>query len=192
MNFGEMIADTIAILKRPDKVADAGRAINDAIQQYSLSATFSQDLIENSVPIDGTVYAQNIVISTTFPRFRKIHYLKPNTHKKPLEHITPDKVVLPNGCEQVNKWYRSGDYIYFKLGTLASEVHYGYYAYPARLASNDETHWMLEVLPAMIRYKALGDLFDLIGEPSEATKFRDRANGLFLVAKEDLATAETH
>lgn len=188
MNFGELRQQVVTLTKRPEKVDEAGVAINTAILQYSLATTFAQDLVEGSIPIDPTLYAQNFQISPNFSRFRKFHYLKPDTYKKPIDHIDPLNVVTPAGCEQLNKWYRSGDYIYFKLSSLAANMGYGYYTYPAPLILAADTHWMCELAWPMLLNYAMSEIYKSIGEPNDANICKAKADAFFITLSNDLST----
>lgn len=192
MNFGELQQEVALLTKRPEKVSEIKIAINDAIRYYSLAATFSHDLVEDSLNITLTEYAQNITISASFPRFRKIHYLKRPGKSKPLELIDPLHVITSSGCEQLDKWYRSGDKIFFKLSVLSATLDYGYYAYPAALINGTDSHWMLDLMPHVIRSFACAEILYLIGEETEAGKLRSKADAMFLIAKTDLATGDTY
>jgi hypothetical protein len=190
MNFGEMITEVATLVKRPDKVTEIGIAINDAIRHYSIAASFSTDLVEGNINIVATEFAQHIDIATAFPRFRKLKYLA-RPGKSPLKHIDPVNVILPNGCEQLDKWYRSGNFLYFKLSVLSATLDYGYYTYPTNLVLSANTHWMLDVAPHFIRYKAMADIFDSIGEVEESKRLLAKADSAFLIIRDDLASAET-
>lgn len=192
MNFGEMQQEVALLTKRPDKISEIKIAINDAIRYYSLAATFAADLVESSLNIVATDFAQNITISTSFLRFRKLKYLKRPGKVRPLEWIDPNAVVTPSGCEQLDKWYRSGDKIYFKLSVLSATIDYGYYTYPALLLANTDTHWMLDILPHVIRPYATAVIWDSIGEKEEASKNRATADAAFLLAKADLEDGKTY
>jgi hypothetical protein len=186
MNFGEMQQDIALLTKRPDKLSEIKIAINDAILHYTLAASFAADLVEGNIAINATEFAQNLQISVNFPRFRKLLYLRP-PGAKPLAPVDPLKVITDKGCEQLDKWYRSGDYIYFKLRTLSSSLDYGYYSYPARYTQTSDTSWMLDTIPHIIRYRAISEIFDSIGEKDEANKAKTKADEAFIIAKNDLA-----
>lgn len=191
MNFGEAIQQVYDITKRPDKDAETQRAINSAINQYSLAATFYHDLVESTYTLNSTEYAQSITISTTFTRFRKVAYLRPTGAKFILDKIDPSKAITPNGCERTNVWYRAGDRLVLRFQNLWQTLEYGYFQYPLVLSGNSDTHWMLDITPNMITDFAISRIFDSVGEQTEAKRYKAMADEAFIIAKNDLATGDT-
>lgn len=191
MNFGEALQQVYDITKRPDKSSETKRAINSAINQYSLAATFAHDLVENTYTLNATQYAQSIIISATFPRFRKVAYLRPTGAKFTLDNITPSKVLTPKGCERTNVWYRAGDRLVLNFQNLWQTLEYGYFQYPAVLVETGDTHWMLDICPMMITDFAISRVFDSVGEQTEGKRYKGMADEAFIIAKNDLATGDT-
>lgn len=191
MLFGEMTDWVLRTTKRPDKRQDVKDAINRAISFFTLGASFSQDMIEGTVAINATQYAQSISVTTYFPRLRRFKYLKIPGQRGYINYIDPNKVFDRNGCEALNRWYRSGDNIVFKLNMLSATLDYGYYMYPALLVATGDSHWMLDVTPTMIHDRVASEIFQGIGEPSEAKRYLDLAMGHYLVAKDDFETGAT-
>lgn len=191
MQFSDMVERIVNRCKRPDKQDTIKDAINNAISYYTLAASFAQDLVEGTVNINATQYAQSFSIATNFPRFRRIKYLKRTGAKEYLKKADPLKVFDASGCELLERWYRAGDNIVFKIRTLSPTLEYGYYAYPELLEDDDDTHWMLDITPMMIQNRALGEVFGNIGEPQEASKHENLADKMFIAAKGDFEDAST-
>jgi len=191
MLFGEMTDRIINRCKRPDKRETAQDSINNAISYFTLAATFAQDLVEGTVNINPQQYAQSFSISTNFPLFRRIKYLKRTEAKSYLIKADAQKVYDKSGCELLDRWYRAGDNIVFKLAKLSPTLEYGYYAYPDLLVDPDDTHWMLDITPMMIQNKALSEVFFSIGEPQEAGTHQRIAHDFFAAAKGDFEDAST-
>lgn len=185
MDFSDMQDWVIRTTKRPDKREDIKDAINGAISFFTLGASFADDLVEGSVAIDSTEYAQSFSIASTFTRFRRLVYLKRPAAKAYIDPTTPQQVFDKNGCEKLDRYYRAGDNIIFKLRSLSATLLYGYLQYPARLSADADTHWMFDKMPDAIHRKACAQIFDDIGEPQDSARFDKKANELFLVAKED-------
>lgn len=194
MNFGDMQQEVVGWVKRPDKITQAKIAINAAIQFYTLAASFTADLVEGqlvSPAISTTLFAQSITISTNFPNFRKIKYLKPEGWTRYLKQWDPSRIFDDNGCEQTNVWYRSGDSIVFKVSDLITKLNYGYFENAPRLAQTDDTYWMLDTTPNMIRWHAVSLLMRQMGEIAEADKYLAMANADFNISRVDLEDAVT-
>ena len=80
MNFTEMVTEVQGLVKRPDKAAAIGSAINSALSQYVFRTEFTQDLVETTIPIDAEEYSQTLDLTALDPaliRFRKWKYIKP-------------------------------------------------------------------------------------------------------------------
>ena len=79
MNFSECVTIVLDLVKRPDKLTAAEMAVNSALSKAILKGEYPQDLVETSIPIDSSLYAQTIdltAISPPLTRFRKWKYVK--------------------------------------------------------------------------------------------------------------------
>lgn len=192
MQLSEMIDKVIARTKRADKRLEIIDAINNAISFFSLGASFGQDLVEGTVNIVATDFAQSLSISASFTRFRRIKYLKRTGAKTFLTHADPLKVFDRNGCELLDRWYRAGNNIVFKLKTLSPTLEYGFYQYPDLLEDDADTHWMLDIVPLMIFNKACAEIFQSIGDADADYRLcENRAMQMFDVAKQDFEDGAT-
>lgn len=192
MDLSEMIDKVITRTKRPDKRDEIIDAINNAISTFSLGASFAQDLVEGTVNITATEFAQSLSISANFTRFRRIKYLKRTGAKNFLKQADPLKVFDRNGCELLDRWYRAGNNIVFKLKTLSATLEYGFYQYPELLEDDADTHWMLDIVPMMIFNKACAEIFQSIGDADADYKLCEgRAWQLFEIAKQDFEDGGT-
>lgn len=185
MDFGTIATNVATRLIRPDKEDEIKDAINDAIEYCTVNGSFSADLVESSVAVDSTVYSQSIVISTTFTRFRKIKYLKPDGYNKLLGWRDPARVFDDKGNECNDVWYRAGDNIVINLSTLVDTVYYGYYQFPARLTLDADTHWMLDYMYSAIFNYACADIWESIGNAEEASRYRAMADRYFISHRRD-------
>lgn len=192
MDLSEMIERVIRRTKRADKRDEIIDAINNAISFFSLGASFGQDLVEGTVNIVATDYAQSLSISANFTRFRRIKYLKRTGARFPLKQVDPLKVFDALGCEQLDRWYRAGNNIVFKLQTLSATLEYGFYQYPELLEDDEDTHWMLDIVPMMIFNKACAEIFQSIGDADRDYQLCEgRAMQAFEVAKQDFEDGGT-
>lgn len=185
MQFSEMVQWVKETTKRPDKTVDIKNAINAAIENFSLTATFAQDLLEFTHTFaDNTVYVQSLSLSSVFTRFRKMKYMRQTGRKEYINWCDPQNIFV-NGCEQLDKWYRAGNNIQFKRSVLVSTIEIGYYQYPARITADAGTHWMMDIMPTTIHDKAAGRVFYVIGENADGDKYTKLAEDDFLKKKED-------
>lgn len=187
MNFGDAVTVVLGLTKRPDKSFEAKAAINKAIEVYVKAANWAADLVELTVNVTPTLYAQSFLISAELAYFRKIQYIRPTGVDKYLTFVTADKIFQPDGCEQLNTYYRAGDSIIFKVRNLTPTLEIGYYRYWPYLVNNADTHWMLDIIPSMITDKAISEVWDSIGADAEARRYLGHATSAFLVNEADLA-----
>lgn len=188
MDFTTAIAEVRNIVKRPDKQVEMAFQLNRAISFFTLKADFSKDLVESSLPIDPTLYGQTISLST-FPRFRKLKYLKPTSARYYLTEIGIDKVLTPGESIQLNRYFIAGSDLTITLSKLDSSLEIGYYTYAPILTetSPNNTHWMLDIMPYAVIEKAASKIFQSIGDDASARLYEGSATEFFLAARRDFA-----
>lgn len=191
MQFGEMVIWVTSVTKRPDKNQDIKDAINAAILKYSLAASFADDRLEGTTVINAQQYAQSLIISTNLPRFRRIVYLKRTGQRGYLKMRQPNRIFDESGCQAIDVWYRSGDNLVFSMSALASSLDWCIMQYPPKLVNDADVFWMLDKIHPVIHAAACSDIFDSIGEPTDAKAKLARAESLFAIAKEDFEDAST-
>jgi len=174
MTLGELQAWILSTIKRPEKAAEVVYAINAAIEKASTQGDYAWDLVEGSISLDATVYAQSIAISSSFQRFRKLKYLRPSGYKKVLQWKDPSR-IFDKGIETVDCWYRAGDNIIFKLCHLQSSARYAYYAYPTRLTAAGHTNNYTVQMPTVLHDLACARLYEDMGNEAEAGRLERRA-----------------
>lgn len=185
MDFGTIADDIADELKRPDKVTQIKRAINNAIEYCTVNGDFAADLSEDDITMDSTVLSQSIVISTTFTRFRKIKYLRPDGYRRMLSLTDPAKIFDDKGNQCSDVWYRAGDNIVISTSTYIETLYYGYYQFAARLSADDDTHWMLTYMYSAIFNLALADAWNNIGNAEESAKCKKMGLDYFMAHRRD-------
>lgn len=194
MNFGELRAWVLRTVKRPELSIQVGDAINSAIEIAAAHGDYSFDLVEGTLSapdVDSSSYVQNIVISDSFPRFRKAAYFRPTTYADYLKWKDPRR-VFQQGRESVDVWYRAGDSIKMKLSHLVSSIEYGFFAYPARLTGAQGTNEYTEMMSSAIHDIAAGRVFEDIGNEAEASRLGSRGLALLSVHKADKMDGVSH
>lgn len=187
MNFSEVLAEVLRVTVRPDKSADAIRAINKAVLYCTIKGDFSQDFVEASMPIDPTLYGDTISIAT-LPRFRRFLFVKPLAKRYYLTKMDPDKILTPKLEVQPNVYYLAGTNLTYTLSELNSSLEVGYYTYPLTLdAVVNPTHWMLDMMPYAIIDLAAAYVFAGIGDDASARKHEAAGLELYTLIRKDLA-----
>jgi hypothetical protein len=186
MNFTEISAEVLAIVKRPDKINDIRREINASVNFCCNDTECARDLAEGSFSLDGSLYTQSLPLSG-FARFRKFSYLKPPAVRWYLSPTTPVK-VFDNCKEACNSYYVAGADVVIKTSALHSSLLVGWYAFPPVLTDLAPTFWLLDASPYMIIDRAAAKVFANIGDDASASKHMAAFNTAWLSARADLAS----
>jgi hypothetical protein len=184
MNFTEALNEVIAKTKRPDKSAESASALNRAILFYSLKGEFPQDMVEDSIPIDATLYGATIPLDFV-TRFRKFVYIKRPSHLGYLTPIGADKVMTPTHTIQKDVYFIAGNNFTYVLKSLSPSLEIGYFQTPAILSDTD-TCWLLDVIPWAIIDKAAGSIFQAIGDETSWRAHETASVELFLAYRRSM------
>lgn len=185
MNFSQVVAEVARISKRPDKLLDIQRMVNEAINFCCVEGNFARDLIEDSYPISSSEYSQSLPLST-FLRFRKIQYIRPSNKTKYLDPLSADKIFARSSeCDARDKYYIAGDNLTFNLSALAGALIIGHFTYPSQLDDISPNFWLLDVSPYMVLNKAAATLFASIGDDKSATYHANLFASAFVSAVRD-------
>lgn len=171
MTFAEIVNAVIDATARPDKVVAIKRAVNNKLSQVSAIGDFNRDLeeVEPNVSALGTAFTISL---DTMPRFRKIKYIKPTNRNVYIEAVDPTKVFIKNSCGVVTElrdcYYLAGNNLRISLANAATTIAIGYFAYPAQLVQDTDTHWILTASPDVIIAGAAANIFAEIGDDASA------------------------
>jgi hypothetical protein len=168
MNFTEIVAEVVRVTKRPDKILDARREVNAAINFYSIDSFFDRDISEITLPISVGEYTQDIPFSD-LPRFRKFQYIK---RAGTLNYLsTLDKVKLfIRGCDIVDKYYITGPAVRISMKATAAALDIGYWQYPPILTDAAPEFWQLEGNWPAVLDRAMAKVFANIGDDASSAK----------------------
>lgn len=186
MNFTEVVAEVIGIIKRPDKIADVRREVNASISFCCMDTEFARDLTEISTPVLNTAYVQSLPL-TLFARFRKFKYLKVPGARNYLTPTGPDK-IFENCKEATDTYYIAGDNVIIKTRSLQTNLLVGWYSFPPTLTDALPTFWLLDASPYMIIDRAASKVFANIGDDASASKHMNLFTPAWLSARRDLAS----
>lgn len=189
MNFTQISQEIVQATKRPDKLQNIRRAINDAVLFFDTEHDYKRDVQEFSFPLPIPGY-EAIIPLTEFTRFRKMAYMKIGGSRIYVEELR--SLVLSKGCDIVNKWYMSGDNINVKLGSHANALDIAYYRYPPVLTDANPEFWMLEGNWSAVLNKALSAVFNDIGDAQSASKAMQDAVNAGIIFKNDYIRGNQH
>lgn len=185
MNFTDVVNEVISITKRPDKISDIRRSVNAAINFCCIDTDFARDRQNQTVTLDGTLYAQSIALNL-FTRFRKVDAMRPLGRKLYLS-LTEPSDIFGNCIEKLNTYYIAGDNIILKLEVLETSLLVSYYSYPPVLTDAAPTFWMLDMNPYMIIDKAAAKIFKNIGDDTSARAHEEEFKRAYLAFVSDNA-----
>ena len=195
MNFSEAVGEVAQITARPDKLAEIGSAINFVISHMSLKAHFAYDLVEATIPINGNEYGatiqfNNLTVSPLVTRFRKFKYIKRYGQIGYLTPMGSDKILTHHGSMQRDTYYIAGNNLTYILRDLAPSLEIGYYQHPPVLSEND-TYWMLDLIPYAVIDKAAARIFRSIGDDESQRQYEASGEDLYKAARRDFEDAVT-
>lgn len=173
MNFLQAVAEVVETTKRPDKINIIRREINAAISFYCLDNNdFPRDFIEQSIPLVATAYTQGFSL-TLLTRYRKVKYIKRGGTREFLTRLTDTEMY--KGMDKCNKFYEVGSSINVSLSKLSSTLDIGYYTYPPIL-EEDDSFWLLDIVPFMIIDRACAAIFKDIGDEKSYSVHKAQAD----------------
>jgi len=195
-DFSDIKADVAAITNRPDKADLEASKINAAVRLISLSGKYWQDLQEVTLEVaDGivaTAYVQSITLPARFRHVLYVSYADPanNPHIKPL---SAESIVLKKTADDTNICYTSGSLLHIRNSVLSSTLLFGYYSYPAAMAADTDTNWIIELMPSLVADLAATLVLTSIGNTENANLVQAVANGqLGILVKDAMDSYEAN
>jgi len=165
MNFTEVVAEVMAIVKRPDKILAIRREVNAAVTFFSGNQNFSRDVAEQLLPITPQEYTQ-ILLFSDLVRYRRMKYIKRGGTKSYLKKLTAQE--LGTDCDMKDKYYIVGAGIKISMTSLAANLDVAYYQYPPVLTDAAPAYWMLEAGWPMVVNRVAAKIFTDIGDDASA------------------------
>lgn len=178
MNFTEIVQQVVATTNRRDKEILARKEVNSALVTFSSDMDFPRDLEELLLPISVSDYTQSLSYGS-FPRMRKIKYIRRAGTSNFLEKLDPDR-RFSHACDMRDRWYEAGSGINISMTATASALDIGYYAFPPTLSNANPDHWMLEGNWPAITNRATAKVFADIGDEASSNKYERYAVADFL------------
>lgn len=179
MNLAQLQAAVIVETNRPDLVAETLQAVLEATMTVHMTDYWYKDLSENLVVFDTlTDFIQTLNVGA-LPFCRDIAYIRKadvgvtNTGGATtlgnrfnfVKRVDIGDILDGYGYEKNDIWYQAGKQINIKSSTPLGYARIGWYQYP----NLDPTgvafsSWIATELPAVIIYRAAGNIFAKIGE----------------------------
>lgn len=182
MNFTEVVAEVLSIVKRPDKIADMRREVNAAVNFFSSDSDFKRDVEEVLLAINANEFSQSLAYSS-LTRFRKIQFVKRAGTRNYLTELDASK--LTSSACALDKYYIAGTGIRINMSAKAAALDLGYYQFPPYLTDTLNSYWMLDVSPFMVIDRAAGVIFRNIGDDASSKSHIGASNAAYLAFRAD-------
>ena len=184
MNFTEIVSEVLRITKRPDKILDVRREVNQAVNFFSVDSDFIQDIEELSIPIDSAEYSQAVAMSL-LPRYRRMDYIRRGGTLNYLKEL--ERAQMLTKCDLRDRWYIAGNSLKINMSALASTLDVAYYSYPPVLTDAAPDYWMLEGNWPAIVDRTVAKIFTNIGDTQSAQAHEGYARTAYLAFRKDYA-----
>lgn len=177
MNFAQLQAEVLDIVKRPDLVSRVETAIKAATLKMHHSNFFYKDLIEVPVQFTTPGFIQNFVPSELLPNFRKAKYIRVwqgGTQGRPgpfLQHIQIENSVDSYNYIKDNVFYMAGTKLQIRTPYALQHVLFGAYVHPVVTPKEDYKSWIADEYPYAIIYEAVRTIYRSIGFTEQANEF---------------------
>lgn len=178
MNFTEVVAEILSVIKRPDKLSNIRREVNSAIHIFAQDGDFAKCFEEVAVTINPAAYAQTIAM-TAFPRHRKFKYIRRGGTRNYLSPLALASLGKSD-CDIRNKYYIAGTNLNISMTTYALTLDAGYFAYPPYLTDAAPEYWLLDQAWPAVFNRATSKILEDIGDPAGASKFEKHAVAAWL------------
>ncbi len=185
----EIVAEVLAITKRPDKEARTYVALNKALRKLSSSTELARDLVEGLMDLEFPSEYTHSLPLTLFPEFRKFCYIRPSGYKKPLTLIVPDNLLDEDCRERTDCYYVAGANAHLSLAKLQTKIQFGYYAFPARVDKAmlpEAVPWLCHAAEWVLFDMVAADIFRNIGDEQSANQHEADARLSWESLKQDL------
>lgn len=185
MDYVTAVSRVLGIVKRPEKAAIARWAVNAAIADLVRMDLFSHDLYELEIPItDSSMFQAVAYTAFTNGEPRAIESIHTDTDENPYTRIKPRNISL--GGERKGVYYKRNNGLQVKLRCTANTLKIAYYAAPADLVEDTDTHWTLTQAPNEVIARACYHLFATIGQDKDSALWDNKSLRAYATVAKDL------
>ena len=181
MILSDLILNTYAITKRPDKVAETLGALQNALLKMHTRDFYSKDIVESGVAFDASATLQSLLYKSLFPLWRAVSYVQPVSLTAGV--YTPSGTTL----KQVNPQFTYDDYeiakdnVYYEAGQVLQLRTYpafqyyiiGFYQFPDIVGMQS---WITQDYPFSVIYDAAATIFKSVGFLEQEASMRALVN----------------
>lgn len=178
MNFTEVVAQVLDVVKRPDKLTTIRREVNSAIAIFAQDGDWNKCFSEALVAINPAEYTQAVAM-TEFVRHRKFKYIRRAGTNQYLKKLDFDNLAKSN-CDMNDKYYIAGTNLNISMVSYAQNLDVGYFQYPPILTDAAPDYWLLEGAWPAVFNRATSKTFNDIGDAANAAMYERHAVAAWL------------
>ena len=169
MNFDELQASVLQVVRRPDLIITIKQKINAAIRLAHTSGKYARDLEEYTYAPEEIISTVTNGYSVTLPdRIRTIDYIQTSVGKVDL--VTPQHILIHlNHALPTAQAYIAGLTLHLRQTVQPEWINVGLYRYPIPLVVGTDTDWIAEEEPDLITDFAISWVLTIMGEKEIAS-----------------------
>lgn len=177
MNFQELVAEVLIIVKRPDLTDRVQSAVRAATLKMHHSDFYYKDLKEFPVQFDAPRYIQNFLPTEITPQFRKIKYIRlwnGEADGAVGQFLTPIQIENSNDAYNYikeNVFYMAGQLLQIRTSCQLERVLTGMYVHPVITPETSYSSWIAVEYPYAIIYEAARSIFQSISFQEQANVY---------------------
>lgn len=181
MNFEELTAEVLVIVKRPDLIDRIQSSIRAATVKLHQSDFYYKDLREVPVQFDTETFIQNFVPTDVLPNFRKAKYIRfwfgdaDGAAGLFLTNIQIENAVDSYGYIKENVFYMAGTMLQVRASPAVHRILFGAYVYPTVTPATAYESWIAREYPWGIIYEAARSIYRSIGFQEQANEYAKMA-----------------
>lgn len=182
MTFDEMVAEVIAITKRPDLIDRIQSNVRAATLKAHTSDFYYKDLFEVPVQFTDLFHLQSFIPTEVAPLFRKVKYIRlwvGDVYGDVGKFLTPIQIensIDGYGYIKTDVFYMAGQMLQIRGTQALDKVLFGCYQYPILSPSTAFQSWIANEMPYAIVYEAARVTFKSFSFSEQANEYSALVN----------------
>lgn len=177
MTFAEMVAEVIAITKRPDMQLRIESAVRAATLKAHHSDFYYKDMYEVAVQFNEPFILQSFIPTEIAPNFRKAKYIRAwvgDISGDAGIFYTP--IQIENSADlyghtKTEVFYMAGQNLQMRSSSAIDKVLFGCYLHPTITPEASYSSWIAVEMPYAIIYEAARSIFKSIAFTEQANEY---------------------
>lgn len=177
MTFAELVAEVIAITKRPDMQTRIESAVRAATLKAHHSDFYYKDLHEVAVQFTNPFILQSFVPTEIAPNFRKAKYIRVwigEDNGDAGVFYTPIQIENSTdlyGLTKTEVFYMAGQNLQLRSSVAIDKVLFGCYLHPVITPEASFSSWIAAEMPYAIIYEAARSIFKSVAFTEQANEY---------------------